>query len=726
MSTTQASLPHDAAELSSSEAAALKRAKIEPIARLAMVFIMPILMVGMMITGYLGSMGSPSPHKMPIGISGTAAESFATGFAEAAGDAVDLEIVASDSEAQQLVIDRSVSGSIVVSETTATLYTASAAGASQSSVVTSLVAPQVTKLGLSFDSEDLMPLPDSDISGLGAMFLATALVMAGYLPFSVLVSNSPQLLRKRRIIPLLAGWSALIAGLVWLVTGPILGVVSTEHSAAVLGIAWLGVFAIGSVQLFFTRIFGSMAVLFGMLLLMVLGVPSSNMGVSMYTMPAFYPILHNFLPTAAIGEAMRSVLYFDGAGVRPHLLVLAIGAVVGLALTALVDVIKLRRNPNPAPIVVNMPALHGGKRPQSRFWRYASLLFFPLAMVSMMITLMLGAMGDPSPKHMPVAVVGSSIEQADQTITALDENLGDMFELSALDDSAKARELVLGRDLVGAVILPSTESPEMTLLINQAAGSSAATIVTQVFGQVAQAQQLPTSTEDVAPLPEGDSGGVAVMYIAMGWILSGFMVIVVGANAAPASRPLRKLLPLVGIYSLVMSAFVWLIAGPITGTIDGHFAELFGAGALTVFCIAMFAAVFERLMGLLAVIPAIGILMFMGVPASNGALSLYMVPGVFQQLHDWLPMPAAVELIRSILYFGGDLVGPNLLTIGLWGVVSLAAVYLIDAIKPVRTTIDHVTVPATARPRRTVAEGPARTTSRPEANADREAELIEI
>lgn len=700
MSSTSPTRPVEPPEASATApaegAAAAKRAKAEAIGRVAAIFIMPLLMVGMMITGYLGTMHSPTPHNMPIVVTGSSAASFADALRAADADAVDLTVVADAGEARQMVIDREASGAVRVDGSSATLYTASAAGASQSSVVAGIVAPQVLALGLSLETEDLVPLPDHDVSGLGAMFLATALVMAGYLPFSVLVSNSPELLRFRRIVPLLAGWAALVAALVWVVTGPVLGVVSTDHTAAVLGIAWLGVFAIGSVQLFFTRLFGSMAVLVGMLLLMVLGIPSSNMAMSVHTMPPLFPFLHNFLPTAAIGESLRSVLYFDGAGVAPHLLVLAIGAVVGLALTAAFDAIKRRRTPNPAPIVVNMPSLVGGARQKSTFWRYATLLFFPLAMVAMMITLMLGAMGEPAPQNLPVAVVGATVEQAEQTVDALNENMDGLFALSALDSATEARELVTDREVVAAVVLPSAENPVMTLLTNQSAGSSAAQVVTRVFGQVAEAQGMEVALDDVAPLPARDSGGVSTMYIAMGWILSGFMVIVVGANAAPATRPLRKLLPLVGVYSLFMSALVWLIAGPVTGTVDGHFAGLFGAGAVTIFCIAMFAAVFERLIGLLAVIPAVGILMFLGVPASNGALSMYMVPELFRDLHAWLPMPAAVEMIRSILYFGGDVVGTHLLTLGIWGAVSLAVVYVIDAIKPVRTTIELITVPATA------------------------------
>ncbi|WP_010541006.1 ABC transporter permease [Dietzia alimentaria] len=680
----------------SEAAAALKKEKAEMVGRYAALFVMPILMVGMMITGYLGAMHSPAPNNMPIVVAGAVTEAapFAESLENADPGAVETRVVEDAGQARRLVIDREVAGAVSLDGDTATLYTAGGAGASQRSVVTSIVTPHALAQGMTVTAEDLAPLPDTDMSGLGAMFMATALALAGYLPFSVVVSNSPELLRFRRAVPLLAAWSAIVAALVWVVTGPLLGVVH-GHTAQVLAISWLAVFAIGSVQLFLTRIFGAMAVLVGMLFLMALGIPASNMGMSIYTLPSLYPVLHAFLPTPATGEALRSVLYFDGAGVLPHLVVLALGATAGLGATVLVDRRRERKNPSPDPVVISMPSLHGGPRPRSRFWRYTSLFLFPFLMVGMMISVMLGAMDKPTPREMPVAVVGTTIEQAQQTIDGLNSQMEGLFDLDAVATTEQARERVAAREVVGAFVLPTPGAPAATLLVNEAGGSPAQQIVSQVFAQVASGQQVDLVTEDVAPLPTSDSAGNVSMYIAMGWILAGFLVIVVGANAAPTSRPLRRLLPITAVYAVVMSGFVWLIAGPITGAISEHFWPLLGVGAIAIFCVAMFSAVLERLLGMLAVIPVVGVLMFLGVPSSNGALSIYMEPTIFRILHDYLPMPAAVESIRSILYFDGDVVPGHLLTFAIVGVISLVLVMLIDRIKPLRTTIDHHTEPAT-------------------------------
>ena len=674
------------------------RARKEQIGRYVAMILLPFLMVAMMITGYLAAMHAPAPNNMPIAISGQTlqAEQFAGALEASNPSAVDVRVVTSDEEARQLLLDREVSGVVSLhtpdnngthndgKDYNATIYTASAAGAAQVSTVTGLLAPQILAQGLDLTVEDLAPLPAHDTAGLAAMFMATALMLAGYMPLSITLSNSPELLKFRRVVPLLAGWSALIAALVWLVAGPILGAVE-GHTAAVLGISWLAVFAVGSVQLFFTRIFGPLAVLVGLLFVMVLGVPASNMGMSVFTMPSIYATLHSFLPTAATGEALRSVLYFGADGLGSHLLVLALGAAIALLATLGVDELKRRRKPDAATPVPSLESLTAGPRPTSNKVRYATLAFFPFAMVTLMLSVLLGSMYQPTPRDMPVAVAASTTEQAEQAVSGLEQNLGGLFDLRAVDSVDEARALVQDRTVTAAYVLPSAESPAATLITSQAAGTSQQQAVQSVFKQVSAGQQVHLTTEDLAPLAHSDSSGTVSMYVAMGWILSGFIFIVVGSSAAPTVMRLRTLLPVLAGWSVFMSAVIWLIAGPIVGTIDGHFWQLFGTGVIAIFSTALFTTVLVRLFGLLAVIPAVGVLMFLGIPASGAAMSIYMEPGIFRVLHDILPMPAAVESVRSILYFGADTVGTQLITFGIWGVVSLLCVMLIDKVRAVKT-----------------------------------------
>lgn len=663
--------------------AELARARKEHIGRYVAIFVMPFLMVGMMITGYLYAMHAPAPHDMPIAVAGPTQQvyDFARALEDADPDAVDVRIVADDAAARDLVLAREVSGAVSLSDAgTATVYTAGAAGASQSSLVTGLLAPQALGQGLDLTAEDLAPLPDNDMAGLGVMFMAQALMLAGYMPLSIMLSNSPELLRFRRIVPLLAGWSVLIGTLVWLVAGPVLGVIQ-GHTATVLGICWLSIFAVGSVQLFLTRILGPMAVLAGMLFVMVLGVPASNLGMSVYSLPSIYSRLHGFLPTAAAGESLRSVLYFGGEGLGGHLLVLVLGAVLALAATLGVDALKRRRNPDAGDPEITMPSLTNGPRPGSDRVRYLTLAFFPFAMVVLMLSIMLGAMYQPTPREMPVTVVAGTTEQAGQVVAGLEQNMAGLFDLRTSDSLDEARAEVQDRTIVAAFVLPSAAAPTATLITNEAAGMSQRQVVQRVFDQVAGGIQVPLTVENVAPLPDSDTMGTVTLYVAMGWIMSGFMVVVVAGGAQPAAMVLRRMLPIAAGWALFMPAVLWVIADPITGAVDGHFLPLYGVGIVATFTTSMFTLALHRLFGLLAVIPAVGILMFVGVPASNGAMSMYMTPQIFKFLHGVLPMPAAVESVRSILYFGGDAVGSHLVTFVIWGLVSLLCVVAIDAVR---------------------------------------------
>lgn len=663
--------------------AELARARKEHIGRYVAMIVLPFLMVGMMITGYLYAMHAPTPTGMPIAVAGSSQQAydFARALEDADPDAVDVRVVAGDDQARDLVLAREVSGAISLSATgDATVYTASAAGASQSSLVAGLLAPQALGQGLDLTVEDLAPLPDHDMAGLGAMFMATALMLAGYMPLSIMLSNSPELLRFRRVVPLLAGWSVLIGTLVWLVAGPILGAVE-GNTATVLGICWLAIFAVGSVQLFLTRIFGPMAVLVGMLFVMVLGVPASNMGMSIYSLPSLYVPLHGFLPTAATGESLRAVLYFGGEGLGRHLLVLILGAVLALAATLGVDALKRRRNPEAGDPEVTLPSLTPGPRPQSDRIRYLTLAFFPFAMVVLMLSIMLGAMYQPTPRDMPVAVVAATAQQSEQTVAGLEQNMSGLFDLRVSDSIDDARAEVRDRTIAAAFVLPSAESPTATLITNEAAGMSQQQVVQRTFEQVAAGMQVPLTTEDLAPLPGSDSMGTVTLYVAMGWIMSGFMLVVVANSAQPAATVLRRFLPIAAGWAAFMSAVIWVIADPIVGAVDGHFLQLYGTGIVAIFAVSLFTLVLTRLFGLLAVIPAVGVLMFLGVPASNGAMSMYMTPEIFRFLHGVLPMPAAVESIRSILYFGADAVGPHLVTFVIWGVVSLLCVIAVDRIR---------------------------------------------
>ncbi|MGW0818048.1 ABC transporter permease [Streptomyces viridiviolaceus] len=662
--------------------------KREAIGRLVAVFLFPLLMVSMMVGGSLLTSHNPTPHDLPIAVVGPQAQTDQLIAAVNAAEpgAVDFEVMSDAAEGQQLVVDREVAGAVTLEggEEPAKIYTAGAAGPSQASLVQSLVAPQLLALGVDSQVVDLAPLGKHDTGGVAVLFLASAFIMAGYMPMSLLLSASPKTLRIRRIVPLLAGWAAVMAPLVWFIVGPLLGAFD-GHALPVIAVGWLSIFAVGLVQVFLTRILGPLASLAAVLFISVLGTPASGLTSSIHTMPDVYATLQQFLPTPATGQALAAIIYFDGNGVWPHLAVLVVGALAAFTAIVTVDVLRARRNPErPAP-EPTMFSLTGGSKPHSVRGKYVAIAMFPIIMIVMLLSTILASLYQPSPKDMPIAVVAATTGQAQQAVAGLQQNMGELFDLRAVDSPDTAIEQVRSRDVVAAYILP-VDTAEAHLAINQAAGVSQANLVQSIFGQVAAGQNVHLAVDDIAPVDARDSAGSVSMGIAQGWMMAGILIVIVAANAAPAIMKLRTLLPILGGWALFAPALLWLIAGPMVGALSGHFPPLYGAGVVAVFCTSMFTLVFTRLLGLYAVIPAVGILVFLGMPASGGALSIYLTPEIFRFLHGFLPMPAAVESIRSILYFGSDTVGDQLTTIAIWGAVSLAVVIIVDKIKPVRTT----------------------------------------
>ncbi|MGW6356398.1 ABC transporter permease [Streptomyces sp. NPDC055092] len=312
--------------------------------------------------------------------------------------------------------------------------------------------------------------------------------------------------------------------------------------------------------------------------------------------------------------------------------------------------------------------------------KYAFMVLFPFVMVMLLVSVYSGAMHSPSPKDMPVAVVGQTA-QAEKLASGLEATDSSPVDVRLVSTVAEAEQLLHDREISGAFALPTTTDSAAVLYTAQAAGASQATIVESIFQPVADAQHLDMDHKDVTPLPTSDSMGIAVLFTAIGWMLAGYLVVTMVSSGAPELSSRRRMVPLMAGWAAVMSTVVWLLVGPVIGAVDGHAWALLGLGWLSVFSVAMAQTFFARVFGPLAVLPGIALFMFLGVPSSNIMMSIYTVPGMFAFLHEVLPLPAAGEALRSILYFGGDGVGGHLAVLGVWAVAGLLLTTGIDRLR---------------------------------------------
>lgn len=656
------------------------------IARYVALFVMPFLMVTMMFATYVGTMHSPQPHHLPIAVVGVgpAAEATADGLAAAAGEAVDVRVVATTGEVENLLRSQDIAGALEVPATdagVATIWTASAAGASQATTVQQMLAPVVPGSGWSTDLHDVAPLPEGDTSGTAALFGAMGMMLAGYVPLSLLMMSLPHLLTLRRFLPLAAAWGAGVGTLIWLILGPIVGAVD-GHFVTFLGVGTLAVVSVGLTQLLFTKLMGPLAVLLGMLLYVVFGMPASNLALSIHVMPGFFRFLHGVLPLPAAGEALRSFLYFDGVGAGRHLWVLVIWAVAAAVLCAVKERLSgtaIPTAPDDSDPDVPLPALAGGPLRSKRF-RMVVVAAFPLSIVVMVVGVMGFSLHRPEVHDLPVAVVAASPAQAEQTVDAMAPAMAGVLDLQPVSSMDEAIQLVQTQQIVAIYELPMAADAPATLYTSAGAGVSQQSAVQAIFSRIAAQQGTSVELTDLTPLTPNDTMGSNSLYVGMSWVMAGFLMLAVLRGGAPELTRFRQFLPLLAGWAIGMSVWLWLLIDVIIGAVSINAFAMIGLGALTIFSMSAVTAVFTRTLGLAAIVPVMVILMLAGVPASGGGLSIYMVPEFFRPLQNILPLPAAVDFARSLVYFDGEGVWANALVIAVWGAIGLALNRVIDRV----------------------------------------------
>jgi hypothetical protein len=656
----------------------------ERTARLVALFVMPFLIVTMMYATYVGTMHDPRPRDLPIGVIGSSASTSATEVADEmerqGAGALEVRLVADRGEAQTLIRDGGIAGAVAIpaGDDVARVYTASAAGAGQANLVVQLVAPFTAEQGWTVERVEIAPLPEGDSSGTAVLFAAMGMMLAGYVPLSAILLGTPNLTRLRRFLPVSLGWSVFTSSVIWLILGPAVGAIE-GHFLPFVAIGTVAVMAVHVTQLFFTKVLGPFAVLLGMLLWVIFGVPSSGLATSIDTMPAFFQWLHHVLPLPAAGEALRSIIYFDAHGLGGHLLVLAAWLLAGLGLAAL----KERRSgtlimggPAYHEPDAPLPALAGGPVANYRR-RIVAVTLFPLSIVVTVVALMSLSMHQPEVRDMPIAVVGPTTTVADEFVARAQPGYAGIVDFETATSPDDAKDLIRHQDVAAAYIIPSDPQASPTLITAAGAGASQKSVVTQLFEPMAAELGQTLAVDEIAPLTDDDSAGSNSMYVGMSWVLAGFLFFAVMRGGAPDLTRTRQLLPLVAGWSIGISVWLWFLYDVLIGAVNGHPFELIGYGAVTTFCVAWAAALLTRPFGLGALVPVMIVVLLAGVPASGGGISIYMVPELFRPLSDILLLPAAVDVARSVIYLGGIGVGNDLLVLAIWGSVGLALNFLV-------------------------------------------------
>ncbi|MER5177248.1 carboxypeptidase regulatory-like domain-containing protein [Streptomyces sp. NPDC002896] len=250
----------------------------------------------------------------------------------------DVRPVADDQAARQEVLDRDAAAAFVDGSRNPVLYVAKANGMSLEQTLRDAFTDIAARSHQQLTVKDVAPTVSKDLLGSTLLYFGIAWSVPGYILATTLL-RAVTFNRRRKLLTI-AGVAALFSVVGYLI-GRGLGYIPADPSAmaiAFLLTAAVATFASGVAP--FTRQFFPAV---GMGLFIVLSIPTSGGAVPAPMLPTFFQYVHAVMPLANAVDALRGVLYFDGAGVLKPVLVLCAWIAAGAALLGLDAWLRNRR-----------------------------------------------------------------------------------------------------------------------------------------------------------------------------------------------------------------------------------------------------------------------------------------------------------------------------------------------------------------------------------------------
>ncbi|NMM83954.1 hypothetical protein B2J88_06215 [Rhodococcus sp. SRB_17] len=298
----------------------------------------PLFFVIMFCLCYVSAFHSPVPNQAPIVVVGSPSVTapLIDGIEATSGDKFDIVATDSAADAISRIDNRDAIGAIEISDTV-TAHIATGAGASTVSVVTGLAHSIADETGQQVTVIDSAPVTARDSSTVGLFYFLIVCTLGGYLTITVLSQVAPRM-RLKEQYSVLAGAAILTPLLAFGITSIFMHAFGASFGEILqlLGIAMFYTFTVGAVSILLNRLLGQAAIFAVLTVLVFINFPSSGGAIPVSFLPGFWQHIHSFWLGSSAMEPIRSVIYFDGNGAGPHLIVLGIWLVAALGLTWLV------------------------------------------------------------------------------------------------------------------------------------------------------------------------------------------------------------------------------------------------------------------------------------------------------------------------------------------------------------------------------------------------------
>jgi hypothetical protein len=278
-----------------------------------------------------------------------------------------------------------------------------------------------------------------------------------------------------------------------------------------------------------------------------------------------------------------------------------------------------------------------------------------------------GALHDPRPHNVPVAVVGPPAAAA-----KLSHLPGDPLDARPVSSRGEALSQIDGRDVYGAY-----EVARNRLFVASAANPATAVALEATFDRVAAAQGRPAvRVTDVKPLPSGDPNGTAAFYAVIAWMFGGYIgATLIGLIGSPRSssrwRAAARIGALAGFAIVGGIASVVMLRASL-GLFSGHVIALCAIAVGTMFASGAATAGIQAAAGPAGTGLVILVFVILGNAASGGPFARPLLPGLWRTIGGVLAPGASVDLSRSALFFDGARITGPILVLVAWAALGSA------------------------------------------------------
>ncbi|MEV0281905.1 ABC transporter permease [Streptomyces sp. NPDC050610] len=282
-------------------------------------------------------------------------------------------------------------------------------------------------------------------------------------------------------------------------------------------------------------------------------------------------------------------------------------------------------------------------------------------------------MANPTPHHIPTAVVGGQdTPRGKAFIGGMEKALNASLKLHDYRSYGEARRAV-DEQQVFAVL--DVADGHVRLDVSGASGATVAQVLTQAAPKVGKAVGVPVAVKDVKPLQEGDPRGLALFYISLAAVIIGFVGAIQLSVHARGLNPAERV-AFTAAYALLGAFAIAAVVDWLLGALDLPFVESWLILAFTMFTSGMVFTMFNTLIGRWAMIPTWGVMVLLGNPSSGGAVSWPLLPSVLGEIGRWLPPGASVNAQHTAVYFGRYQHAFPFLVLAAWAVVSTAVFWI--------------------------------------------------